>query len=873
MPDIPGLTQAEVSERRRQGLGNDVKLATSRSVSDIVRTNVFSAVNVVLYAIGAGMWLAGDPRSALATVGLVVFNAAVGIIQETRAKRQLDQIALLARAKVAVRREGAESAIDPSELVQGDVLVIRAGDQIPVDAKLVGSGKLEVDESALTGESDLIEKAGGDALLSGSFAVTGEALAEATAVGEASFANKLTRDARKFKLELTPLQRDVNSLLHVLLLIVIFFGFLATLGRVVLDIPVTAWLQILAVVTGSVSAGLLTLITLNYSWGALRIGQQGGLVQQINAIESLSNVTVLCTDKTGTLTANRIRYHDVHQAGGDRADLERRLADFAASASATNKTGEAIAEGLPGRKQAPSDEVPFASVRKWSALAFDGAGTHDGTGDGDPSGTNRPLTASDASGSGDRPPLSGVYVLGAAEMLADVLPLDEAARTRLQAWSDEGLRVLAFGHNPEVTRLHDAEGRPSLPPLQLLGLVAFSDELRPNLRETLEAFRQNGVRLKVISGDNPQTVAALARQAGMTGDLTAVSGPELAEMTPGQLAEAASSATIFGRITPQQKEALVLALRDQGEYVAMIGDGVNDVLSLKKANLGIAMEGGSSAARSVAAILLLGDSFEVMPAAFVEGQRIVNSIQDILKLFMATVFALLLLIIGVTMLGLGFPFTTLQSTLVSFFARGAPPLMLAVVASAGRSAKGLVDNLLHFTLPASLSLFVFGLLIYMGVFFAARHQVSGMTVTPDMVANLDRYIAADTSAMTDDELRGAVTVLAAQSALTTFFVLAGIMLMLFAAPPVTWLTGGAPLRRGWQVPAAAAALVIGYGLVLAIEPLRVFFQVIPIPAPLNLVLVGLTLVWAVVQLVAWRGNWLERFLDLAGASATGEAVG
>ncbi|MBK7180815.1 MAG: HAD-IC family P-type ATPase [Chloroflexi bacterium] len=318
---MTGLSSNQVAERRRNGQSNDVKLSTSRTYSDIAKTNVFNPVNIVLYAIGFGMMLVGDVRSAITTVGLVVFNAVVGIIQEVRAKQQLDQIALLARVKVSVLRDGAEQRVDPSELVLGDVLVIRAGDQISVDGVVAGDGKIEVDESALTGESDLILKLPGEEVLSGSFCVTGETLVEATRVGEDSFANKLTKDAREFKTEYTPLQREVNRLLRLLLLIVLFFSILAVLGLFVMGLPFGMWLQVMAVITGSVSAGLLTLITLNYSWGGVRIGQKGGLVQQLNAVESLSNVTVLCTDKTGTLTANKIQYDDVYPVGVEKGDV------------------------------------------------------------------------------------------------------------------------------------------------------------------------------------------------------------------------------------------------------------------------------------------------------------------------------------------------------------------------------------------------------------------------------------------------------------------------------------------------------------------------------------------------------------------------
>lgn len=832
MAEMTGLTGSQILERRRQGLGNDVKLSTSRTYKDIIMTNVFNPVNIVLYAIGFGMMLVGDFKSAFATVMLVIFNATVGIIQEVRAKKQLDQIALLAVAKVTVRREGQEQQVDPSELVQGDILIIRAGDQIPVDGTVVGEGKMEVDESALTGESDLIGKTTGDQVLSGSFCVTGENLVKATGVGEKSFANELTKNAREFKLELTPLQREVNRLLRLILLIVAFFAILAVLALFVLNLPVDIWLQIIAVIAGSVSAGLLTLITLNYSWGAVRIGQQGGLVQQINAIESLSNVTVLCTDKTGTLTANKIKYNDVYPVSIDKQALQQQLADFAASAGSTNKTSQAIIEGLPGDKRTVTDEVPFSSARKWSALAF------------------------------DDPALKGAYVLGALEMLQDSFTIDDATLNQLHTWSDQGLRVLVFAHHPDVTTLHDENEEPVLPPLTLLGLISFSDELRPHLQETINAFTENGVRLKVISGDNPQTVAALAKQAGLPGDLQAISGPELAEMSEVEFAQTAAKATVFGRITPQQKEALVDALRAQGEYVAMMGDGVNDVLSLKKANMGVAMESGSTATRSVAAMILLGDSFEAMPKAFTEGQRIVNSIQDILKLFMATVFALLLLIIGISFLQIGFPFTTLQSTLLSFFARGAPPLILAVVASAGRMRGNLYSNIMHFTLPSAFLIFLFGLLIYIGTFFVIQNQLADVVVTPEQLVEIGKNAGKDFSNLTPEEFKSRATVFSAQTALTTFFVLTGIMLMVFAAPPVKWLAGGAPYKGNRLPTIAAVVLVIGYLIILSMPRLRFFFDLVNLPAAINIGVVVITLIWIFVQRAAWRSRLFEKFLDL-----------
>ncbi|MCO5190390.1 MAG: HAD-IC family P-type ATPase [Anaerolineae bacterium] len=829
---LTGLTSAQVAERRRQGQGNDVKLATSRTYKDIVLKNVFNPVNVVLYAIGLAMFAVGDGRSAFATIMLVLFNSTVGIIQEVRSKRKLDEIALLAIAKVTVLRDGQETQINPSELVLGDILVVRAGDQIPVDGKILGDSRIEVDESALTGESDLIPKSAEDDVLSGSFIVTGQTQIEATGVGEKSFANNLTKNAREFSSEYTPLQREVNRILRILLLLVVFFGILAVLGLFVLDLPFSAWLQIMAVITGSVSAGLLTLIILNYSWGAVRIGQKGGLVQQLNAIESLSNVTVLCTDKTGTLTANKIKYHDVYPIGIDKATLERYLGAFAASASSSNKTSEALLEGLAGQNRPISDEVPFSSARKWSAVAF------------------------------DEPSLRGTFVMGALEMLEQQFTMTDDARHQVAALSEQGLRVLVFAHNPTVTTLHDGDD-PVLPPLTLLGIVSFSDELRPHLQETLSAFTDNNVKLKVISGDNPQTVAALARQAGLPGDLKAVSGPDLAKMGDAEFAQTAADATVFGRITPEQKEALVTTLRNQGEYVAMIGDGVNDVLSLKKANMGIAMESGSTATRSVAAMILLGDSFGAMPAALGEGQRIVSSIQAILKLFMVTVFALLLLIIGVTILNLGFPFTALQNTLLSFFARGAPPFILGLTAIASAKRTTLSRNILHFTLPASFMLFLFGLLVYMGAFFLVEQGLVNITITPEMISTMEKTLSIASGTLSDEEFYQAAILLSAQTALTTFFVFTGITLMLFAAPPGKWWSGGSDYEgRNWLVVAGAVLLYIGYVIVLVVPALRIFFQLLPLPISFHITIAILTVLWVFVQRFLWRSNWMERFLDI-----------
>jgi cation-transporting ATPase E len=295
----------------------------------------------------------------------------------------------------------------------------------------------------------------------------------------------------------------------------------------------------------------------------------------------------------------------------------------------------------------------------------------------------------------------------------------------------------------------------------------------------------------------------------------------------------------------------------------MIGDGVNDVLSLKKANMGIAMESGSTATRSVAAMILLGDSFAAMPDALSEGQRIVSSIQAILKLFMVTVFALLLLVIGVTILNLGFPFTALQNTLLSFFARGAPPFILGLTVAAAAKRTTLNHNILHFTLPASFMLFLFGLLIYMGAFFLVEQGIAEITVTPEMISTMEKTASVDAGTMTTEQFYQSAILFSAQTALTTFFVFTGITLMLFASPPGKWWAGGSTYEgRNWLVVAGAILLYIGYIIVLAVPALRAFFQLMPLPIAFHVAIATLTVLWVFVQRFLWRSNWLERFLDV-----------
>jgi cation-transporting ATPase E len=634
MGAIKGLTENEARRRRQRGEGNEVRFPTSRSYAEIVRTNVVNLFNVILVTIGGLLIALGRINDALISIGpLFLANIGIRTAQEIYAKRKLDQITIANRSTVTVIRDSQEKMIDPADLVKGDILRARAGDQIMADGTIIGESQLELDESLLSGESDLVSKRAGDTLLSGSVCVAGDGFYQAERVGAESFASQLTSTARKLESVTTPLQRKIDVTVRVIILVVTLISLVILVAAIIEGLSVLRLVQISAVLT-DVPYGLFFMTIVAYALGAVVIARRGAVVQEANAIESLSSIDVLCMDKTGTLTANRLRYASLRPLGDrSQAEIEELLARFAVSASTVNRTSEAITAGLIGERREPVDEVPFASSRRWSALAFE----------------------QDERGQG------GAYALGASEALSPYFPSDATAPdgaliTGVRALSEQGLRVLVFAYNPDLAAVHDKHGQPFLPALTPLAIVGLADELRPEASDTIAAFQRLGIQIKIISGDAPETVATLARQAGVNGNIKSVSGPELERMSDREFAEAASSATVFGRIAPRQKEQLIEALIKQGHRVAMIGDGINDVLAVKKAQLGIAMQSGSNATRNVANMVLLGDSFAALHPALQEGKRIIAGVTHAMCLFLARIAVAALVIVAISILGLGFPF-------------------------------------------------------------------------------------------------------------------------------------------------------------------------------------------------------------------------
>ncbi|MCL6434328.1 MAG: HAD-IC family P-type ATPase [Leptolyngbyaceae cyanobacterium HOT.MB2.61] len=808
---LQGLSEQEVIQRRAAGQGNDVTLQTSRSYRQILQENLFSFINLVFFAISAVMVLLQRYGDAVLVVVVIFSGILMNIYQEIWAKRKLDEIALLNRPTATVLREGRERTVDPRDIVLGDILVVRSGDQILVDGAVVGDGRIDVDESLLTGESDMVPKLAGDAVYSGTFCVSGSGYFEAQKVGTETVAYKLVTGARAFRQVYTPLQQEINLVIRVFLLLACFLWILVGISFLSRSLPLADLAQRAAVIAGLVPAGLLIAITLAYGTGAVRMLGENVLIQQANAVESLSNVDVLCLDKTGTLTTNQLNLQTLYPVGITEEELRAALGDFAANTTAHNRTSEALVAALPGQQRMVKAEVPFSSARQWSAIALKDS------------------------------PMPGLYVLGAPETLARNAPITDAMKAQIQVGVQQGLRVLLFAYSNDVNALDDCEDHPILPPdLTPLGILQLSDQLRPQARETLEGFSKAGISVKIISGDNPQTVGALAKQAGFGAEIRLVSGPELAIMDSARFSQAAVSCNVFGRITPEQKAHLVQTLRRQGHYVAMIGDGVNDVLSLKQANLGIAMESGSKATRGVADIVLLKDSFASLPHTFLEGQRIHNGIRDALALFIVRVFSITLLIFSTAMVTDSFPLVNKHSALVSLFGVGLPTTVLPIWAKPGGAGKrrSIVRSLLHFTIPAALTLSLVALLVYL------LYLVSAI---------LDLAPGSDFTQVDYKQPR---------TALVTILILCQLLLIPFLKPPTKAWVGGEPLSGDWRYSLMALFLLGIYLLILAVPISRRFFELSPLSPVDCLFLFLVALEWCLILRAVWRSRFLDRFLGV-----------
>ena len=660
----------EVEAARRLGArGGFARRRSSRSYASIVRANTVTIPNGILLFFGVLTITLGSWRDAL-FLGILVSNIAIGSFQEVRSKRALDRLAALVAPEAVVVRDGVDRRVPVDRVVVGDLVRLAAGDQVVADGTLVSADGLALDEANLTGESESAVRGPGEPVWSGSFAVEGAALFEATAVGPDSRAERLTATARAFRHPRSPLERANDRLL--LWLIVFAVPLAIGLTVSVLTRAESANARVQAVTAGIVNLvpeGLILLISVTAAVSAFKMAQRGVLAQQLNAIESLASVDIVCTDKTGTLTEPALRVVGVVPTGGeDETSVAREVTRYAASAPSRNLTLEAIADAhladVGGRRVVA--QVPFSSRRRWSALDL-----------------------------GDER-----LVLGAPERFANA---DSALGARAREEARAGRRVLALGRSESL--LPAADSDPQFPnDVQALGLVVLAERLRANAAETVAFFTAQGVELKVLSGDAPATVGAIAHDAGVPGSAPALDGEALPTETAA-LRDAVLSAPAVGRISPERKRAIVAALASAGRYVAMVGDGVNDVPALKEARLAIAQGSGAQMSRSVADLVLVRDDFGVVPGMVAEGRQILRNIQRVAKLFITKSVFTAIVGLAVAIPTGTFPLLPRQFTIASTVTIGIPAFLLALAPSSGPwRPERFLQSVARFAIPAGVAI-------------------------------------------------------------------------------------------------------------------------------------------------------------------------
>jgi cation-transporting ATPase E len=716
-----GLSAAEVAHRVANGLVNDVPSAPTRTVGQILRANVFTRFNLLLGSLLAVILVVGPLQDAL--FGLVIVaNTAVGIVQELRAKRTLDRLEVVNAPRAKVVRDGQVAELAVGQVVLDDVLEAAAGDQVVVDGDVLEAAGLEVDESLLTGESETVARQPGDRLLSGSFVAAGSGRYRATKVGREAYAVQLTEQARRFTLARSELRAGVDQILKYVTWALVPTAVLLFVSQLRLEHGVQAGLS--GAVAGTVAMvpeGLVLLTSVAFAVGVVRLGRRQVLVRELPAVETLARVDVICFDKTGTITAGDLAVQELVPQDGAAGEEEAAaaLGALAAADPNPNATLRAIGKAFPAPGGwRPEAAVPFSSARKWSGASFATRGSF-------LLGAPEVLLAADGDG-GVRGTANVVpRSVGRAELLR------QAERIAVQ-----GRRVLLLAHS---ARPLDGEAPP--PALVPRAMVVIGDRVRGDAADTVAWFAAEGVQVKVVSGDHPRTVGAVAGQVGIAGADHPVDARTLPEGRA-ELAELLEARSVFGRVVPHQKRAMVEALGSRGHVVAMTGDGVNDVLALKDADLGIAMGSGSPASRAVAELVLMDGRFATLPAVMAEGRRVIANIERVAKVFVTKTVYATVLALAVGMAGLAFPFLPRHLTLISSLTIGIPGFFLALEPNTQRSRPGFVRRTLTFALPAGLTAALGTLVAYQVADVANVPQDQARTTATLALAGLGLVVLA-----------------------------------------------------------------------------------------------------------------------------------
>ena len=803
-----GLTSEEVRREIAAGHINDTEIRTGRTYTQILVKNALTPFNCILFVLGALLLLCGNLVSAVSATGIIIVNIFVSTIQEMRAKRRLDKIALLTRPKATVLRDGEERVVQQTEIVLNDVVVLRSGDQALVDGELLECRSLEMDESLLTGESSSVRKEAGDQILSGSVCLAGEGFYKVTAFGEDTYASRLLSSAKKMTKKKTPLEMETSSITQILMGIA---GFLMVVSLVVeILIRHNSWehtLELFVVCLDIVPIALFLLITLTYMIAAVRMADKGVLLQNANSVESLSHVDTVCMDKTGTITTNRLRFESsVEFADG----AERLISMFATATGSKNKTVITLLDRFGETPCELLEEVQFVSKRKYSAVRVrDDDGEHS-------------------------------LFMGAWNVIGPRCQQSERIAQIIKEESSKGLRtvVLCRGEGPLYR-----DGEPYIPDLEPVMAVSIRDEIRPDCRETIGVFLENDMDLKVISGDDPATVDAMFSLADIPGKRKLITGAELEALSGKEKEKAVLESNIFGRMRPEDKERVVEILKKNGRYVAMIGDGVNDVRSLKAAQVGVALESGSNAARGVADMVLVGDAFSALPKALVEGRKTISGMRDILKLYLTRNFALAVMFVIIYLVLGNIPLVPIQNTFYAFFSVSVIAFFMTLFAKPDSNKSLILPGVLRFAIPSAVYIALFGLLVYAFTWIAVG---KGMLVPDfDWMASICGYSDAEEVIGHLSWSGSGVEEICARSSLVLFATLAGMGQILLVCPRYKFLSVDGRVNKSlvpiFVIGLLALTLFAGYYVFPWIMVMLVDFVIFP---PIYYAVMGaVLLVW------------------------------
>jgi cation-transporting P-type ATPase E len=814
--EISGLSQAEAEALYVPGQDNHIALKQGRSKREIVREAIFSVYTFDLVGVATVFWLLGQPFSALFSITIMVLLFVYNITQAFRAKDGLEALLELTKPEVSVIRSSKLRAVDPNEIVPGDIVVFGPGDQIFADGRLQSDDPVSVNESWITGELDPRPLQQNDSVLAGSYCISGHGLYKVEAVGEDRQVSAVLDAFDAVEQPKTPLQVIVYRVLAGLRLLVVVLGAYIIIRFTLFESDPaqrSIYESALSIILGLAPGGIYFMILLSYIGGSSRLARSGALVQDEESVETLAQTDVLCFGKAGTLTGTLVDFEALEGTGEDdlfsESHLQQILGDFARSTRSRSKLILAMKESFDGTKRPVKDDALFLSLAGWQGIVF------------------------------DEDDLEGAFVLGRESALAarlDWTAIEVPAEDDEESQSSRiaSLTQLLFAYSPQLDRLRYRNGRPRLPEKMVpLGNLLFSEEIRPEAEQTTAAFLQSGIALKILSSDRTADVLEAAVAVGLSGPdgspPDVISGPDLASMPAGTYADAVAHAEVFGLLTPDQKGAAVHSLKQQGALVTMVGDSVADLPAQQEANLSVAFTDSSQAALSIADVILLDDSLNALPAVLEAGQRIFNRLLDILKLTLAHVTTAVALTLVALIIGARyFPYLPAHNTVITIFTITLPAIGLSYWLGPGEvQSKQLARRLAFFILPAGITIAI--LVLGAHIFF--------------------------------QEWTGSIAY--SRIVVTHLLVGTGLLLVIFAQPPSGFWVGGDTLS-GDKRP---AMLVIGlWFLFLFLTVAPVTNQVLELdtlrPTEHYLLVLALLAVWVLVLRALWRANWFRRLMGI-----------